>query len=510
MSEVLLLRVIPGASPRLCWWQAQPAVGEIRARGESASFAALAETQPSLLALPLWLLLPGQWFSVCACRLPPARGRQLARLLPALLEDELAQDIETLHFSLMPRQHDSGHVAVIERNVLRQWYEAAITSGFNLQALWPDWLALPSPSATPEPNLAATLAATSVSSSATLQYASTPVTLTVLSSSHGLLARRYDPQHPHDWQGCSADPLLAAPFLTALSALSTPSSSASTVLDVAQDSADVAAASAQRPENVIARAKAPETKPDVAPKVVWYGLAASAEQLSALGLRGPLPKQVNNDEGALLLRGASALHQLQRHGILGGEFVPRSAQARQWRQWRSIAAALAMLALLLVGEQGVRWWQLTQAADQAATQAEQAYRALFPQQTRRVNMRAQLNAVLRQMRGQPPLQGLVPYLRKVALALQDPALSRQPLQVKSLQYQRDQQSLRLQVQAAGFAELDQLRSVLGRYFQVEQGALNRDGAGVAGSLVLRDRAVQNQSAVAERQTRAEPRISTAQ
>ncbi|MGL5680955.1 MAG: GspL/Epsl periplasmic domain-containing protein, partial [Plesiomonas shigelloides] len=136
--------------------------------------------------------------------------------------------------------------------------------------------------------------------------------------------------------------------------------------------------------------------------------------------------------------------------------------------------------------------------------------ALFPQQTRRVNMRAQLNAVLRQMRGQPPLQGLVPYLRKVALALQDPALSRQPLQVKSLQYQRDQQSLRLQVQAAGFAELDQLRSVLGRYFQVEQGALNRDGAGVAGSLVLRDRAVQNQSAVAERQTRAEPRISTAQ
>ncbi|MGL5162214.1 MAG: GspL/Epsl periplasmic domain-containing protein, partial [Plesiomonas shigelloides] len=87
--------------------------------------------------------------------------------------------------------------------------------------------------------------------------------------------------------------------------------------------------------------------------------------------------------------------------------------------------------------------------------------------------------------------------------------SRQPLQVKSLQYQRDQQSLRLQVQAAGFAELEQLRSVLGRYFQVEQGALSRDGAGVAGSLVLRDRAVQNQSAAAERQTRAEPRISTA-
>ncbi|MGL5420977.1 MAG: type II secretion system protein GspL [Plesiomonas shigelloides] len=510
MSEVLLLRLIPGASPRLCWWQAQPAVGEIRARGESTSFAALAEAQPSLLALPLWLLLPGQWFSVCACRLPPARGRQLARLLPALLEDELAQDIETLHFSLLPRQHDSGHVAVIERNVLRQWYEAAITSGFNLQALWPDWLALPSPSSSSEPNLAATLAATSVSSSATLQHASTPATLTVLSSPHGLLARRYDPQHPHDWQGCSADPLLAAPFLTALSVLSTPSSSSSTVLDVAKDVEYLAAASAQQPENVIARAKAPETKPDVALKVVWYGLATSAEQLSALGLRGPLPKQVNNDEGALLLRGASALHQLQRHGILGGEFAPRSAQARQWRQWRSIAAALAMLALLLLGEQGVRWWQLTQAADQAATQAEQAYRALFPQQTRRVNMRAQLNAVLRQMRGQPPLQGLVPYLRKVALALQDPALSRQPLQVKSLQYQRDQQSLRLQVQAAGFAELEQLRSVLGRYFQVEQGALSRDGAGVAGSLVLRDRAVQNQSAAAERQTRAEARISTAQ
>ena len=506
MSEVLLLRVIPGASPRLCWWQVQPAVGEIRARGESVSFAALAEAQPSLLALPLWLLLPGQWFSVCACRLPPARGRQLARLLPALLEDELAQDIETLHFSLLPRQHDSGYVAVIERSVLRQWYEAAMTSGFNLQALWPDWLALPSPSSMSEPNLAAT----SASSSATLQHALAPATLTVLSSPHGLLARRYDPQHPHDWQGCSADPLLTAPFLSALSMLSMPSSSASTVLDVAKDSADLEATSAQRPENVIARAKAPETKPDVAPQVVWYGLAASAEQLSALGLRGPLPKQVNNDEGALLLRGASALHQLQRHGILGGEFAPRSAQARQWRQWRSIAAALAMLALLLPGEQGVRWWQLTQAADQAATQAEQAYRALFPQQTRRVNMRAQLNAVLRQMRGQPPLQGLVPYLRKVALALQDPALSRQPLQVKSLQYQRDQQSLRLQVQAAGFAELEQLRSVLGRYFQVEQGALSRDGAGVAGSLVLRDRAVQNQSVVAERQTRAEPRISRAQ
>lgn len=492
MSEVVLLRVVPGPSPRLYWWQGQPTLGQIRACGESTSLAALALAQPSLLALPLWLLLPGQWFSICACRLPPARGRQLARLLPALLEDELAQDIDALHLTLLQRHQDGGHVAVVERSVLRHWYDAAGASGFNLQALWPDWLALPCPSSAAVP--------ISAMSTSPPQIPSAAVTLTVLNSSHGLLARRYEPQHPHDWQGCSVEPLLAAPFLAALC---TPSSGAVSPVAAEPNESDLVASDAT---------PAVATTAARGPKIVWYGALPTSELASTLSSVlasvEPQPTQDASDEGTLLLRGVTALQQQQRHGVLSGEFAPRSTQARQWRQWRSLAAALALLAVLLLGEQGGRWWQLTRAADHAAAQAEQAYRALFPQQTRRVNMRAQLNAVLRQMRGQPPLQGLVPYLRKVAQALQDPALSRQPLQVKSLQYQRDQQSLRLQVQAAGFAELEQLRRVLGRYFQVEQGALSREGAGVAGSLVLRDRAVQNQSTVAEQPTRAERQART--
>lgn len=479
MSEVLLLRVAPGAVSRLSWWQAQMPSGHgeshpspLVAEGECESLSALAIQHPALQALPVWLLLPGQWFTVCQCRLPPGRGRQVERLLPALLEEELAQDIEALHFTLLQRQDEVGQVAVIERALLRTWYDDVRNQGFNLQGVWPDWLALPSPvqGLTPIPHQISNQTLNhhpDVHVDPGLETDPAVASVTVLTLPQAVLARSAL------GHGFSVEPALADTFLTVLCALQRES------------------------DNVAARHVEPDSGA-VDSVLVCYGEHA----LPTLNTGWRMESRTAPSSGALLLRGMAALRQHCRHGVLSGEFAPSTAHTRQWRHWRGLVAAIGVLALLLLAEQGVRLWRLTSAADVVTAQAEQAYRELFPQQTRRVNMRAQLNAVLRQMRGQPPLQGLVPYLRKVALALQDPALNRQPLQVKSLQYLRDQQSLRLQVQAAGFAELEQLRSTLGRYFQVEQGALSREGDGVGGSLLLRDRAVQNQPAVTDRQARA--------
>jgi general secretion pathway protein L len=60
------------------------------------------------------------------------------------LEEDLAEDVEQLHFALAPRQLDETYpVAVVSRALMTQWLEQLSAVGLIPQALIPDVLALP-------------------------------------------------------------------------------------------------------------------------------------------------------------------------------------------------------------------------------------------------------------------------------------------------------------------------------------------------------------------------------
>ncbi len=61
------------------------------------------------------LYIPGEWISVWQVELPDVARKQIPTILPALLEEELNQDIDELHFAPLKIDQQLATVAVIHQ-----------------------------------------------------------------------------------------------------------------------------------------------------------------------------------------------------------------------------------------------------------------------------------------------------------------------------------------------------------------------------------------------------------
>ena len=142
MSESLVLRYpLPAVSRDEAEWIAIDANGArlgASARGTLASAAAVAAGRR------LIVLVPGEEVSLAAPELPGRGEARLARLAPFALEEQLAADVETLHFAVgraVPGQRAA--VGTLERGQLTDWLARLSAAGLAPAALYPDALALP-------------------------------------------------------------------------------------------------------------------------------------------------------------------------------------------------------------------------------------------------------------------------------------------------------------------------------------------------------------------------------
>jgi general secretion pathway protein L len=132
--------------------------------------------------------------------------------------------------------------------------------------------------------------------------------------------------------------------------------------------------------------------------------------------------------------------------LLQGTFAPRGKRL----PWRAGGWALLMLALLTWGASETRIRFLDSEARRLTTQNEQRFKALYPEQSRIVDMAAQLKA----LQSQPVdsqntrIAGLVQLIEQVVGA--------SPVEVLRIEF-RVGEGWKIQLTASGFAELEQLR-----------------------------------------------------
>lgn len=89
------------------------------------------------------VFIPGEWVAVHQTTLPRGGRKQAAKLLPALLEDDVGENIEALHFALLTVEDEQAIVAVIQQQKMQEitaWMQAA---GITSRTLLPDWMAQP-------------------------------------------------------------------------------------------------------------------------------------------------------------------------------------------------------------------------------------------------------------------------------------------------------------------------------------------------------------------------------
>ncbi|MDO9616717.1 MAG: type II secretion system protein GspL [Pseudomonas sp.] len=169
-----------------------------------------------------------------------------------------------------------------------------------------------------------------------------------------------------------------------------------------------------------------------------------------------------------------------RNNLAQGEFAVQSSNG-QWQRWRPLLGLVGMWLVLQWGFNLAQGWHLQRQADEYAAASAALYKELFPQDSKLVNLRAQFDQHLQAGTGsgQARLLGL---LAQVSGAL---AAEGGQVQISQVDFSEVRGDLAMQVQAAGFAELERLRERLQESgLAVQLGSASREGAGVSARVVI--------------------------
>jgi general secretion pathway protein L len=141
MADWLLLRLARSPDQPASWLV-------VDARGAAAGPP---QSGPLSLAAPrsagrrVCVLVPGTDVLVAEPELPSKAGAKLLQLVPYALEEQLADDIDDLHFAIGRRPSDSTRtpVAVVTRALMDQWLTALRSNGLEPEAMYADSDLLP-------------------------------------------------------------------------------------------------------------------------------------------------------------------------------------------------------------------------------------------------------------------------------------------------------------------------------------------------------------------------------
>jgi general secretion pathway protein L len=127
-------------------WVLLDASGEPQAHGEGDSREHIEHTlgQNALDNVYLIGLIPGDEALLCFADIPARQTRFVMQALPYAVEEQIAQDIESVHLALGPRDENGFRVAAIDRGAMATW--SARFSGWEhvqLEGIYPDAALLP-------------------------------------------------------------------------------------------------------------------------------------------------------------------------------------------------------------------------------------------------------------------------------------------------------------------------------------------------------------------------------
>jgi len=143
VSEFLTVRLSSEPQSPVQWLVWSTSQQEVIASGELASWQQLDELTPYAEKRTCIALLSGNDCLLKRVEIPKGAARQFESMLPFLLEDEVAQDIEELHFTILDKGAESAVVCGVEQQWLTQVMSAFSEVGITIRKVLPDTLALP-------------------------------------------------------------------------------------------------------------------------------------------------------------------------------------------------------------------------------------------------------------------------------------------------------------------------------------------------------------------------------
>ena len=143
MSERLFIRLGQTAEQPCSWlvWSEQEQ--EIIGSGELSNAGALSTLTERAGNRGVDVLVPASSITLTEVDLPEKSQRQAIKALPFMLEENLAQNVDELHFVTGPRNGDALSIAVVAHEQMQTWMEWLSDAGLKAKCIVPDCLALP-------------------------------------------------------------------------------------------------------------------------------------------------------------------------------------------------------------------------------------------------------------------------------------------------------------------------------------------------------------------------------
>ena len=143
MSEQLIIRLASEAHQTIHWLIWSEKEQEIIASGELDNAEALTLLTEKAQTRKVTCLAPSVDITLKPVMIKGSFTRQMQQALPYMLEDELASDVDKLHFSVLSKKVDQIEVAICFKAKLKLWLDWLEAAEIFCQRMVPEALALP-------------------------------------------------------------------------------------------------------------------------------------------------------------------------------------------------------------------------------------------------------------------------------------------------------------------------------------------------------------------------------
>jgi len=141
MSETLVIRLRAAEEAPASWL----VVDENGARSGPLQSGPVSDALHLAPGRRVVLLVPGTEVSLAEPELPLRSSARLAQVVPYALEEQLASDVDTLHFAVGTRAAGTvgTPVAIVARSLMQRWYDECEAAGIHADAAYADSAAVP-------------------------------------------------------------------------------------------------------------------------------------------------------------------------------------------------------------------------------------------------------------------------------------------------------------------------------------------------------------------------------
>jgi len=145
VSEQLIIRLASEAHQTIHWLIWSDSEKEIIASGDLDNAQALQLLTEKAQTRKVICLVPSVDVTLKSVEVKGKFTRQMQQALPYMLEDDLASDVDKLHFSILAKKLDLVEVAICFKSKLQMWLDWLAEADIFCQRIIPEVLSLPMP-----------------------------------------------------------------------------------------------------------------------------------------------------------------------------------------------------------------------------------------------------------------------------------------------------------------------------------------------------------------------------